>query len=79
MGLFVFQNFSSNLFIMYMDISMFTDSQFDLSTIPKIFLIPNLDLSRRENFDEVFAFSKNGLLGEGKQIVMNVKQMQEKV
>lgn len=54
-------------------------SQFDLSNIPKIFLIPNLDLSKKENFEDVFAFSKDGLLNEGNKIVTNVKQMQEKV
>ncbi|XP_014216228.1 vacuolar protein sorting-associated protein 54 [Copidosoma floridanum] len=54
-------------------------SQFDLSNIPKIFLNPNLELSKKENFDQVFAFSKEGLLGEGRNIVSNVKQMQEKL
>jgi hypothetical protein len=50
-----------------------------LNTIPKYFLNPNLDLAKKKNFDDVFAFSKDGLLGEGKQIDTNVKQMQEKV
>ncbi|XP_058809488.1 vacuolar protein sorting-associated protein 54 isoform X2 [Phymastichus coffea] len=54
-------------------------SQFDLSSIPKIFLNPNLELSKKTNFYEVFAFSKEGLLGEGKNISHNVKQMQEKL
>ncbi|XP_016838193.1 vacuolar protein sorting-associated protein 54 [Nasonia vitripennis] len=54
-------------------------SQFDLSSIPKIFLNPHLDLSKKKNFDDVFSFSKDGLLGEGKNISTNVKQMQEKL
>lgn len=59
---------------------LFTDrSQYDLSNIPKIFLSPNLDLSKKENFEDVFAFSKDGLLNEGNKMVLNVKQMQEKV
>ncbi|XP_071860151.1 VPS54 subunit of GARP complex scat [Bombus fervidus] len=53
--------------------------QFDLSNIPKIFLIPNLDLSQKDNFYAVFPFAKNGLLNEDSNIVMNVKQMQEKL
>lgn len=53
--------------------------QFDLSNIPKIFLIPNLDLSQKDNFYAVFPFAKNGLLNEDSNIVLNVKQMQEKV
>ncbi|OAD53014.1 Vacuolar protein sorting-associated protein 54 [Eufriesea mexicana] len=53
--------------------------QFDLSNIPKIFLTPNLDLSQKDNFYAVFPFTKNGLLNEDANIVMNVKQMQEKL
>lgn len=53
--------------------------QFDLSNIPKIFLTPNLDLSQKDNFYAVFPFTKNGLLNEDSSIVINVKQMQEKV
>ncbi|XP_003705328.2 VPS54 subunit of GARP complex scat [Megachile rotundata] len=53
--------------------------QFDLSSIPKIFLTPNLDLSQKDNFYAVFPFAKNGLLNEESNIVMNVKQMQEKL
>lgn len=53
--------------------------QFDLSNIPKIFLTPNLDLSQKDNFYAVFPFAKNGFLNEDSNIVMNVKQMQEKV
>ncbi|KAL7296320.1 hypothetical protein TKK_0010334 [Trichogramma kaykai] len=54
-------------------------SQFDFNSIPRIFINPHLDLSKRQNFDEVFPFSKEGLLGDGKNIVFNVKQMQEKL
>ncbi|KOX77559.1 Vacuolar protein sorting-associated protein 54 [Melipona quadrifasciata] len=53
--------------------------QFDLSNIPKIFLTPNLDLSQKDNFYAVFPFTKNGLLNEDSNIVVNVKQMQEKL
>jgi len=53
--------------------------QFDLTNIPKIFLVPNLDLSQKDNFDAVFPFAKDGLLTEECNIVMHVKQMQEKV
>jgi hypothetical protein len=53
--------------------------QFDLASIPKIFLMPSLDLSQRDNFDAVFPFAKNGLLTEECNIVLHVKQMQEKV
>lgn len=53
--------------------------QFDLSNIPKIFLTPNLDLSQKDNFYAVFSFTKSGLLNEDSNIVINVKQMQEKV
>lgn len=55
------------------------NSQYDLSVIPKIFFTPDLDLSRRENFNTIFPFSKDGLLKEGSNIVINVKQEQEKV
>nr|XP_034181846.1 vacuolar protein sorting-associated protein 54 isoform X1 [Osmia lignaria]XP_034181847.1 vacuolar protein sorting-associated protein 54 isoform X1 [Osmia lignaria] len=53
--------------------------QFDLSSIPKIFLTPNLDLSQKDNFYAVFPFAKSGLLNEDSNIVMHVKQMQEKL
>jgi len=53
--------------------------QFDLANIPKIFLVPNLDLSQKDNFNAVFPFAKDGLLTEECNIVMHVKQMQEKV
>jgi len=53
--------------------------QFDLANIPKIFLMPSLDLSQRNNFDAVFPFAKDGLLTEECNIVLHVKQMQEKV
>ncbi|XP_031829254.2 VPS54 subunit of GARP complex scat [Nomia melanderi] len=53
--------------------------QFDLTNIPKIFLTPNLDLSQKDNFYAVFPFTKNGLLNEDSNIVMHVKQMQEKL
>ncbi|KOC70138.1 Vacuolar protein sorting-associated protein 54 [Habropoda laboriosa] len=53
--------------------------QFDLSNIPKIFLTPNLDLSQKDNFYAVFTFAKNGLLNEDSNIVVHVKQMQEKL
>ncbi|CAB0045333.1 unnamed protein product [Trichogramma brassicae] len=53
--------------------------KFDFNSIPRIFINPHLDLSKRQNFDEVFPFSKEGLLGDGKNIVFNVKQMQEKL
>ncbi|XP_018370917.1 PREDICTED: vacuolar protein sorting-associated protein 54 [Trachymyrmex cornetzi] len=53
--------------------------QFDLTNIPKIFLVPNLDLSQKDNFDAVFPFAKDGLLTEECNIVMHVKQMQEKL
>uniref|UniRef100_V9IDF4 Vacuolar protein sorting-associated protein 54 n=1 Tax=Apis cerana TaxID=7461 RepID=V9IDF4_APICE len=53
--------------------------QFDLSNIPKIFLTPNLDLSQKDNFYAVFPFTKSGLLNEDSNIVINVKQMQEKL
>jgi len=53
--------------------------QFDLASIPKIFLMPSLDLSQRDNFDAVFPFAKDGLLTEECNIVLHVKQMQEKV
>ena len=54
-------------------------SQFDLASIPKIFLSPNLELSRRDNFETVFPFTKDGLLNVGSSIVVHVKLMQEKV
>ncbi|XP_066592253.1 vacuolar protein sorting-associated protein 54 isoform X2 [Prorops nasuta] len=53
--------------------------QFDLSSIPKIFLTPNLELAQKSNFNEVFPFAKDGLLGENCDIVVHVKQMQEKL
>lgn len=53
--------------------------QFDLANIPKIFLVPNLDLSQKDNFDAVFPFAKDGLLTEDCNIVLHVKQMQEKL
>ncbi|EFN76174.1 Vacuolar protein sorting-associated protein 54 [Harpegnathos saltator] len=53
--------------------------QFDLASIPKIFLVPALDLSQKDNFDAVFPFAKDGLLTEECNIVMHVKQMQEKL
>ncbi|XP_014471073.1 PREDICTED: vacuolar protein sorting-associated protein 54 isoform X2 [Dinoponera quadriceps] len=53
--------------------------QFDLASIPKIFLVPSLDLSQKDNFDAVFPFAKDGLLAEECNIVMHVKQMQEKL
>ncbi|XP_029041161.1 vacuolar protein sorting-associated protein 54 [Osmia bicornis bicornis] len=53
--------------------------QFDLSSIPKIFLTPNLDLSQKDNLYAVFPFAKSGLLNEDSNIVMHVKQMQEKL
>ncbi|XP_017875868.1 vacuolar protein sorting-associated protein 54 [Ceratina calcarata] len=53
--------------------------QFDLSNIPKIFLTPNLDLSQKDNFYAVFPFTKSGLLNEDSNIVIHVKQMQEKL
>lgn len=53
--------------------------QFDLSNIPKIFLTPNLDLSQKDNFYAVFPFAKNGFLNEDSNIVVHVKQMQEKL
>lgn len=53
--------------------------QFDLASIPKIFLVPALDLSQKDNFDAVFPFAKDSLLTEECNIVMHVKQMQEKV
>ncbi|CAK9797671.1 Vacuolar protein sorting-associated protein 54 [Anthophora plagiata] len=53
--------------------------QIDLSNIPKIFLTPNLDLSQKDNFYAVFTFAKNGLSNEDSNIVVHVKQMQEKL
>ena len=53
--------------------------QFDLTSIPKIFLTPNLDLSQKDNFYAVFPFAKGGLLSKECNIVMHVKQMQEKL
>lgn len=41
--------------------------------------MPGLDLSQKDNFDAVFPFAKDGLLTEKCNIVMHVKQMQEKV
>lgn len=59
---------------------IFTDRvQLDLTNIPKIFLTPNLDLSQKDNFYAVFPFVKGGLLSKEINIVMHVKQMQEKV
>ncbi|XP_023287854.1 vacuolar protein sorting-associated protein 54 [Orussus abietinus] len=52
-------------------------SQFDLSSIPKIFLSQNLDLSRRDNFEAVFPFTKEGLLDKDGNVVVHVKLMQE--
>ncbi|CAL7949075.1 unnamed protein product [Xylocopa violacea] len=54
-------------------------TQFDLSNISKIFLTPNLDLSQKDNFYAVFPFAKNGLLNEDSNIVIHMKQMQEKL
>lgn len=54
-------------------------SQFDLASIPKIFLSPNLDLSQRDNFNAVFPFAKEGLLDEGGNVVVHAKLMQEKL
>lgn len=53
--------------------------QLDLTNIPKIFLTPNLDLSQKDNFYAVFPFVKGGLLSKEINIVMHVKQMQEKL
>lgn len=36
--------------------------EFDFSTIPSIFRNPNLDLSSRDTFENVFPFTKDGLL-----------------
>lgn len=59
---------------------MFADRmQFDLANVPKVFLTPNLDLSQKDNFYAVFPFVKGGLLNEESNIVIHVKQMQEKV
>ncbi|KAJ8669831.1 hypothetical protein QAD02_001090 [Eretmocerus hayati] len=55
------------------------NSRYDLENIPKIFLVQNLDMSKKDIFNEVFSFSKEGLLGEDKNIFSNVKQMQEKL
>lgn len=54
-------------------------AQFDLSNIPKIFLSPSLDLSKRVDFEAVFPFAKNGLKNEGGTVAMHASQMQEKV
>lgn len=59
--------------------SLERSSQFDLASIPKIFLSPNLDLSRRDNFETVFPFTKDGLLNVGGNVVVHVKLLQEKV
>ncbi|KAK0161271.1 hypothetical protein PV327_009758 [Microctonus hyperodae] len=54
-----------------------SSSQFDLSSIPIIYLSPNLDLSNRKNFENIFPFTKDGLLNSGCDIVNNVKKQQE--
>ncbi|XP_012253951.2 vacuolar protein sorting-associated protein 54 isoform X2 [Athalia rosae] len=54
-------------------------SQFDLTSIPKIFLVPHLDLAQKENFNAVFPFAKEGLLDEGGNIASHAKLMQEKL
>ncbi|XP_046587056.1 vacuolar protein sorting-associated protein 54 isoform X1 [Neodiprion lecontei] len=54
-------------------------SQFDLSSIPKIFLMPHLDLAQKENFLAVFPFAKEGLLDEDGNTASHAKLMQEKV
>ncbi|XP_043257225.1 vacuolar protein sorting-associated protein 54 isoform X2 [Colletes gigas] len=53
--------------------------QYDLANVPKVFLTPNLDLSQKDNFYAVFPFVKGGLLNEESNIVIYVKQMQEKL
>ncbi|XP_076245254.1 VPS54 subunit of GARP complex scat [Calliopsis andreniformis] len=53
--------------------------QFDLTSIPKVFLTPNLDLSQKDNFYAVFPFVKSGLLSKESNIVIHVKTMQEKL
>ncbi|XP_015608424.1 vacuolar protein sorting-associated protein 54 [Cephus cinctus] len=60
-------------------VKMLEHSQFDLASIPKIFLSPTLDLSRRDDFDAVFPFAKEGLLDEGGNVVTSAKHMQEKL
>ncbi|XP_033216435.1 vacuolar protein sorting-associated protein 54 [Belonocnema kinseyi] len=54
-------------------------TQFDLARIPKIFLSPNLDLSKKENFDAVFPFAKDGLFDHSGNVSIHARTMQEQL
>lgn len=54
-------------------------SQFDLANIPKIFLSPHLDLSKKENFDAVFSFAKDGLFDHSGNVSVQAKIIQEQL
>ncbi|CAG2061936.1 unnamed protein product, partial [Timema podura] len=64
--------------------SLDKNQQFDVSNIPKIFLQPNLDLSKEENFNAVYPFSKETMSPiAGRDIVKSTqnsgKLLQEKL
>ncbi|KAF7996326.1 hypothetical protein HCN44_001958 [Aphidius gifuensis] len=59
--------------------SLERSSHFDLASIPKIFLSPGLDLSKRDNFETIFPFTKDGLLNNDKNVVVHVATEQEKL
>ncbi|XP_063982746.1 vacuolar protein sorting-associated protein 54 isoform X1 [Diachasmimorpha longicaudata] len=59
--------------------SLERSSQFDLGSIPKIFLTPSLDLSHPSTFSTVFPFTTSGLLNPSTNIVTHVKNLQEKL
>ena len=54
-------------------------SQLDLDGIPKIFLSPNFDLSKKENFDAVFSIAKDDLFDKSGNVSSHAKVMQEQV
>ncbi|CAG5083820.1 Similar to scat: Vacuolar protein sorting-associated protein 54 (Drosophila melanogaster) [Cotesia congregata] len=56
--------------------------EFDFSSIPSIFRNPNLDLSSRDTFENVFPFTKDGLLAKTEvstnDVMLQVRCYQEK-